>query len=303
MSRQHRIQKGLPSGSGVSVNVPSDKRQGAVWRKSGGSFCWRESEWFARWLRLARHLPLIALLASGCAPEVPFESTQSKTVLIETETSFGSGVVFKRRSENGVRVFAWTANHVVKKDSEVKAEKILRWNSVKTGQLEFKAKVIFRCSKADVAVVWILADEKWFPGSAVWCLDAPRIGELVFHVGNFKGPNLDGSVSSGILSQIGIQPKFDGWPWENVDQATFIAMHGSSGGGVFNLAGELVGIQVGVVQPGVSLYEPLRKLKTITPDWLRRDVECPGDIWLNVLAEKAAVKPDQDFFLDLLSAP
>lgn len=110
----------------------------------------------------------------------------------------------------------------------------------------------------------------------------PPVGTALYHVGNFLGADFDNSVSTGILSQHGVQPKFPNWPWTIVDQTTLPVMPGSSGGPVFNSQNDkVVGLVVGTLRgDDVNFYVPVRAIEVWAESaglaWAVRGNESPA---------------------------
>lgn len=221
------------------------------------------------------------------SPENKFERAQRETVLLTLPDGQGSGVVVRRESVDGVRLFIWTAAHVVEGFSEVEVSYFVRYGGERVGRVSFKARVLARDDAKDIALLWLKADPNYF-GAAVFDFDPQRVGDKQFHVGNFYGDAFDGSVSSGILSQIGIKPEDPQWPWATpLDQTTCAAIFGSSGGPVFDVEGEVVGLIVGgAVGNGFIEYVPTREIlkwaHTQAIAWAVVGRYCPSDSTLEL---------------------
>lgn len=188
-----------------------------------------------------------------------YERAQSSVVLIETATGYGSGAVIHR----GPHTFVWTANHVVQKANEVKVSRSLHTSGHKAGKIVFKGKVIGRFPQADAALIYVDCPLDAF--SAVkFATVSPRPGDEVFLVSNPNGEFFDGSVVRGIISQSGVEPEAEEWPWNfPLDQADFSSTGGSSGGPVFNWSGEVLGLFVGGPAQGnhgISCITPVRAI-------------------------------------------
>lgn len=200
--------------------------------------------------------------ASNSAPNC-YERAQSASVLIVCpDKSTGTGVIVRR----GDRLFVWTAAHVVSDSDNVVLRSYLRERGEHVGHLEYAGKVIARNNSLDVALIWMLGGARQFDSvSFVGPNFVSRVGDSVYHVGNFWGELFDGAVSTGVISQVGVNPGTSKWPWEQqMDQTTSFVTYGSSGGGIFNQANDKVlGIIVGSPAPGVSdvnLFVPVRKI-------------------------------------------
>jgi S1-C subfamily serine protease len=262
---------------------------------------------------LALTLVLVSLLALGDSfhrrHAARYTRAQSSTVLIESSRSFGSGVVTQKENpDSQTRLFIWTAAHVVMDNDDVKVSQVVRLNSRKVGSVNFTAHVIARDSSLDIALLWLDSPPKFFSSSAFDGAAILPVGTQLFHCGNFAGVKLEGSISTGVQSQSG--PEAGDFPWQIVDQTTTLVQHGSSGGGIFSdRSGNLVGIAVGLIDNGISLYVPARAVNTFAVvhcvEWAFTGDKCPSDGSLLKLqqAAKVTVKPTANTFLQLLLAP
>ncbi len=194
---------------------------------------------------------LIGMSISRC-PSLP-EREQLQTVLVETETGWGSAVTIKR----GSMCFAWTAAHVVKNSASVKVHRILRYNGKKAGDYICIAHVLKLLPKQDAALLLIEGDPSLFKDS-YFSRSPGKPGDKITHVGNVFGPKLDTSFESGVVSQNGV--KIDEEECL-LDQGSFAIAPGCSGGPVFDSAGYVIGLAVVYGGPGISLYVPARELE------------------------------------------
>ena len=147
-------------------------------------------------------------------------------------SSLGSGFIIK---ENGTVI---TNNHVI-----AGADDIL----VKVNSKEYKAKVIGADPYMDIAVLKMETNDKFSPvgfGDS----DKARVGDWVVAIGNPFG--LGGTVTSGIVSarnrDIGMTR------YDDFIQTDASINQGNSGGPLFNLKGEVVGINTAIIAPGRS---------------------------------------------------
>ncbi|MDC3127876.1 Do family serine endopeptidase [Candidatus Pelagibacter bacterium] len=147
-------------------------------------------------------------------------------------SSLGSGFIIK---EDGTVI---TNNHVI-----AGADDIL----VKVNSKEYKAKVIGADPYMDIAVLKMQTNDKFSPvnfGDS----DKARVGDWVVAIGNPFG--LGGTVTSGIVSarnrDIGMTR------YDDFIQTDASINQGNSGGPLFNLKGEVVGINTAIIAPGQS---------------------------------------------------
>ncbi len=144
--------------------------------------------------------------------------------------SLGSGFIIKK---NGTVI---TNNHVIQN-----AQDIL----IKVGNKEYKAKVIGSDPYADLAVLKIITDDEFTPvnfGNS----DQARVGDWVVAIGNPFG--LGGTVTSGIISARNRDINLT--RYDDFIQTDASINQGNSGGPLFNLNGEVIGINTAIIAPG-----------------------------------------------------
>ena len=153
----------------------------------------------------------------------------------ERKTSaLGSGFII---SEDGIVV---TNNHVIEGAEDV----YVRVN----GDQEFKAKILGADPGMDLAVLKMESDQKFVPvefGDS----DKARIGDWVLAIGNPFG--LGGTVTAGIISarnrSIGLSR------YEDFIQTDASINQGNSGGPLFNMDGDVVGINTAILGQSGSI--------------------------------------------------
>jgi len=148
-------------------------------------------------------------------------------------TALGSGFIIDQK---GIVV---TNNHVIQGAEDI----IVSVN----GSTEYKAKVIGTDPYMDLAVLQIESDEK-FETVSFGDSDKARIGDWVIAIGNPFG--FGGTVTSGIISSrnrdIGLTR------YDDFIQTDASINVGNSGGPLFNLDGEVIGINTAIIAPGQS---------------------------------------------------
>jgi serine protease Do len=145
-------------------------------------------------------------------------------------SSLGSGFIINK---NGTVI---TNNHVI-----ANAEDIL----VKVGEKEYKAKVLGADPLADIAVLKIISKDEFSPvnfGDS----DKSRVGDWVVAIGNPFG--LGGTVTSGIISAK--KRDINLTRYDDFIQTDASINQGNSGGPLFNLKGEVIGINTAIIAPG-----------------------------------------------------
>jgi len=149
-------------------------------------------------------------------------------------SALGSGFII---DEKGIVV---TNNHVIQGAEDI----FVRVN----GDKDFKAKVLGSDAGMDLAVLQIESDEKFKPvkfGNS----NNSRIGDWVIAIGNPFG--LGGTVTAGIISarnrSIGLSR------YEDFIQTDASINQGNSGGPLFNMDGEVVGINTAILGQSGSI--------------------------------------------------
>ncbi|MGE5190697.1 MAG: DegQ family serine endoprotease [Gemmatimonadota bacterium] len=160
--------------------------------------------------------------------------------------SLGSGFIV---SEDG---YILTNNHVIEKADEVSVTLL--------DKEQFKAKVVGADPKTDIALIKINAGKK-LPHVALGDSDKLEIGEWVVAIGNPFG--LGHTVTAGIVSAKG--RIIGSGPYDDFIQTDASINPGNSGGPLFNLRGEVVGINTAIIQggQGIGFATPIDLAKSI----------------------------------------
>ena len=145
-------------------------------------------------------------------------------------TSLGSGFIIEK---SGVVI---TNNHVIQDAQEIKV--ILQDNTSLT------AKLVGRDPKTDIAVLRVKTD-KDLPAVSLGDSNQLRVGDWVVAIGNPFG--LGGTVTAGIVSARG--RNINSGPYDDFIQTDASINRGNSGGPLFNLDGEVVGINTAIFSP------------------------------------------------------
>jgi len=162
--------------------------------------------------------------------------------------SLGSGFIVSREG------YIITNNHVVENADEV----VVRLNN----EHEFDAKVIGRDPKTDLALLKIDAHEKLF-AVPLGDSDQLAVGEWVMAIGNPFG--LSHTVTTGIVSAKG--RVIGAGPYDNFIQTDASINPGNSGGPLFNIQGEVVGINTAIISggTGIGFAVPVNMAKEVMP--------------------------------------
>lgn len=144
--------------------------------------------------------------------------------------SLGSGFVI---DPSGILV---TNNHVIEGADEITANF--------TDGTKLIAEVIGRDEKTDIAVIQV-KPEKPLTALKFGRADILRVGDWVMAIGNPFG--LGGSVTVGIVSAR--NRDINSGPYDNFIQTDAAINRGNSGGPLFNLDGEVIGINTAIISP------------------------------------------------------
>jgi serine protease Do len=193
----------------------------------------------------------------------------------EKQTSLGSGFIIDK---NG---YMLTNNHVVAHASEVIVTLL--------DKRQFRAKIIGTDEKMDIALLQIRTKAFGVPDGlqAVSTGDSEkiRIAESVFAVGNPFG--LAHTVTLGIISAK--HRTIGSGPFDNYLQTDASINPGNSGGPLFNMNGQVVGINTMIFSRvgqsgGVGFAIPINEAKRLIPD-LEKYGRVPRP-WLGILADR-----------------
>ncbi len=144
--------------------------------------------------------------------------------------SLGSGFII---DAEGIVV---TNNHVIGDANEITV--------ILNDGVRLKAEVIGKDAKVDLAVLKVKSD-KPLPFVKMGDSDKIRTGDPVMAIGNPFG--LGGSVSTGILS--GRNRNIESGPYDDYLQTDAAINKGNSGGPLFNMNGEVIGINTAILSP------------------------------------------------------
>ncbi|WNM57191.1 trypsin-like peptidase domain-containing protein [Candidatus Nitrospira allomarina] len=193
----------------------------------------------------------------------------------------GSGVIVR---EDGIIV---TNNHVVGEDAREADVRL-------SDKSNMVARVIGRDKETDIAVLKIESDRK-FPVAHFGDSDALKVGQWVLAVGNPMG--LDRTVTLGVISGIG-RERLNLSRYENFIQTDAAINPGNSGGPLFNLRGEVIGINTAIIHmaQGIGFSIPADMVSRVVDQLVSRGRVVRG--WLGVgiqsltkeLAEQFGIK-------------
>src|SRR4051794_8934271 len=197
--------------------------------------------------------------------------------------SLGSGFII---DASGIVI---TNNHVISEADEVTV--------ILNDGTRLKAEIVGRDTKIDLAVLKVKSDK---PLKAVKFGDSEklRLGEWVIAIGNPF--SLGGTVTAGIVSAR--NRDIQSGPYDNYIQTDASINRGNSGGPLFNLNGEVIGINTAIISPsggsiGIGFAVPSKNAVAVV-DQLREYGETRRG-WLGVriqqitddIAESLNLKP------------
>jgi serine protease Do len=181
-----------------------------------------------------------------------------------------------------------TNNHVVEKAQEITV--------TLTDKQQYKAKILGRDPKTDLAVIKI--DPKAALTTApLGNSDELRVGDWVMAIGNPFG--LSNTVTSGIVSAKG--RTIGAGPYDDFIQTDASINPGNSGGPLFNMAGEVVGINTAIFSQGggnigIGFAIPVNLVKNLVPELETKGTVTRG--WLGVSVQPMTPELARSFGLD-----
>jgi serine protease Do len=183
-------------------------------------------------------------------------------------TSLGSGFIIDPAG------YVVTNNHVIADADEITV--------ILHDDTNLKAEVIGRDSKTDIALLKVKTD-KTLPAAAWGDSDAARVGDWVLAIGNPFG--LGGSVTAGILSAR--QRDINSGPYDDFLQTDASINRGNSGGPMFNMDGQVIGINTAIYSPsggsiGIGFAIPSALAKSVVNELMHETDHKVHRGWLGV---------------------
>jgi serine protease Do len=195
------------------------------------------------------------------------------------QQSLGSGFIIDKDG------FIITNNHVVEGADEIKVK-------LADGR-EFKANVVGRDPKTDLALIKISSVFKNLPTLPLGDSDKMRVGDWVLAIGNPFG--LEHTVTQGIISATG--RVIGTGPYDNFLQTDAPINPGNSGGPLVNLKGEVIGINSAInpAGQGIGFAIPSNTAKEITTQIKEKGKVVRG--WIGVSVQMITPEIAQAFGL------
>jgi serine protease Do len=183
-------------------------------------------------------------------------------------TSLGSGFIIDATG------YVVTNNHVISDADEITV--ILHDNT------SLKAELVGRDTKTDIAVLKVKT-EKPLAGVPWGDSDASRVGDWVLAIGNPFG--LGGTVTAGILSAR--QRDINSGPYDDFLQTDASINRGNSGGPMFNMDGQVIGINTAIYSPsggsiGIGFAIPSALARQVVDELIHENDHTVHRGWLGV---------------------
>ena len=172
--------------------------------------------------------PQMPQFPEGSPFEDFFKEFQDRGEPSRRAQSLGSGFIIDAA---GIVV---TNNHVIENADEISV--------ILANDESFKAKVLGRDAKTDIAVLQIDPGDSKLTAVSFGNSDGLRVGDWVMAIGNPFG--LGGTVTAGIVSARGRD--IGSGPYDDFIQTDASINRGNSGGPLFNLDGEVIGINTAI---------------------------------------------------------
>lgn len=210
--------------------------------------------------------------------ESPFDFDMPKDF---QRQSLGSGVII---SEDG---YILTNHHVIKDANIIKVR-------LYKSKEDIEATVVGKDPKIDIALLKINKDN--LPYAKLGDSDKLEVGDWVIAIGNPFG--LSHTVTKGIVSAKG--RVIGSGPYDDFIQTDAPINFGNSGGPLFNLNGEIVGINTAIIAGGqnIGFSIPINMIKTILPQLKKGIVE---RAYLGVKFQEVTKDISESFGLDKIS--
>ena len=159
-----------------------------------------------------------------------YKLTESTVVAIKSSVGSGSGVIISKDEKNNDGYFIVTNNHVIEGGENIKV-------TLSSG-LVYDAVLVGRDENTDLAILKIVAAD--LKVATVGKSSDLLVAEEVLIIGNPLG-TLGGTATNGIVSAKNRVITIDGYAMTLI-QTNAAVNPGNSGGAMFNMAGQLVGV-------------------------------------------------------------
>ncbi|MBA4416699.1 MAG: peptidase [Syntrophus sp. (in: bacteria)] len=194
------------------------------------------------------------------------------------QRSLGSGFIIDREG------YILTNNHVVEKAQTIKVKL--------TDGKEYDAVIVGKDAKTDIALIKINTKQN-HPAVVFGDSDKMEVGDWVLAIGNPFG--LEHTVTQGIVSAKG--RVIGAGPYDDFIQTDASINPGNSGGPLFNLNGEVVGINTAMFSggQGIGFAIPINVVKELLPQLKSKGKVARG--WLGVQIQRVTPEIAKNFGL------
>ena len=188
------------------------------------------------------------------------EKVINSVVVINCDNASGSGVIW---ATNSSLSYILTCHHVIDGASEIKI-------TLYSGET-LQAEVVGSDARTDIAILKVSTPN--LPPVILPHADSElKLGQSVIAVGNPLG-SLGNSVSNGILSSLSRTVSIEGTTMELI-QTNAAVNSGNSGGGLFDMNGQLIGlVNAKVVETtveGIGFAIPFRTLQSVAAEIIEK---------------------------------
>ena len=199
-------------------------------------------------------------------------------------TSLGSGFIIDPVG------YIVTNNHVIEGADQITV--------ILHDDTNLKAEVVGRDTKTDIAVLKVKT-EKPLAAAAWGDSEDSRVGDWVLAIGNPFG--LGGTVTAGILSAR--QRDINSGPYDDFLQTDASINRGNSGGPMFNMDGQVIGINTAIYSPsggsiGIGFAIPSSLAKTIASELINEKDHTVHRGWLGVRIQAVTDEISESLGLD-----
>ena len=178
-----------------------------------------------------------------------------------SERGLGSGIIVR---QDGETVYVLTNNHVVGNASDITV--------ITTDEREFKATLVGKDDRKDIALVKFQADDKGVAIASLGDSSAVKVGDWAIAIGSPLG--YVSSVTAGIVSAV----SRSGGPDGNINdfiQTDASINRGNSGGALVNIQGEVIGMNTWIASStggsiGLGFAIPINNVKKAINDFISK---------------------------------
>jgi len=198
-------------------------------------------------------------------------------------TSLGSGFIVDARG------YIATNNHVIEDATEVSV--VLHDNTT------LEAEIVGRDPRTDIAVLKVDPGDLKLPVTSFGDSSVARVGDWVVAIGNPFG--LGGTVTAGIVSARGRD--IQSGPYDDYIQTDASINRGNSGGPLFNLDGEVIGVNTAIFSPTGGSVGIGFAIPTSTAEPVIRQLIDNGKVergWLGVQIQRVTPEIAESLGLD-----